>query len=122
MLPQPCLQQPTSCCKPMLSLMFSALRAQARRFGKPGGVRACAAFGGLSKHDQFKELKAGCEVRVTCCRVAAGVMGHAVPGSQHSGPLFCKGHQQHGIPQSLLLCAGVSGTLFATTEQNIEPG
>ncbi len=37
--------------------------AQARRFGKPGGVRACAAFGGLSKLDQFRDLKAGCEVR-----------------------------------------------------------
>jgi ATP-dependent RNA helicase DDX42 len=33
-----------------------------RRFGKPGGLRACAAFGGLSKLDQFKDLKAGCEV------------------------------------------------------------
>ena len=49
------------------------LHAQARRFGKPGGVRACAAFGGLTKHDQFKELKAGCEVcvHVACSLIAA---------------------------------------------------
>lgn len=28
------------------------------------GLRAVAAFGGLSKFDQFKELKAGCEIAV----------------------------------------------------------
>ncbi|KAK9845852.1 hypothetical protein WJX81_004205 [Elliptochloris bilobata] len=40
------------------------IHKEARKFGKPGGVRACAAFGGLSKLDQFRELKAGCEVAV----------------------------------------------------------
>ncbi len=34
----------------------------AGRFGKPYNLSVCAAFGGLSKHTQFKELKAGAEV------------------------------------------------------------
>ena len=34
----------------------------AGRFGKPYSLGVCAAFGGLSKQQQFKELKAGCEV------------------------------------------------------------
>lgn len=37
----------------------------AGRFGKPYGLSVCAAFGGLNKHQQFKDLKAGCEVRHT---------------------------------------------------------
>lgn len=35
-----------------------------RRFAKPYGIKVCAAFGGLNKYDQFKELKAGAEVAV----------------------------------------------------------
>ena len=39
------------------------IHKEARRFGKPYGLRVCAAFGGLSKYEQFKDLKAGSEVR-----------------------------------------------------------
>ena len=108
----------------MTSLKFSVLRAQARRFGKPGGVRACAAFGGLSKHDQFKELKAGCEVRLSnmLSSIAASVMRHAVGGSEHAGLLLCQSHLQYDVPQSLLLCAGKTGNIVLATQQNIEPG
>lgn len=35
----------------------------ADRFGKVYKLRICAAFGGLPKHQQFKELRAGAEVR-----------------------------------------------------------
>ena len=40
------------------------IHKETRRFSKPYNLRVCAAFGGLSKHDQFKDLKAGAEVRV----------------------------------------------------------
>ncbi|PRW59097.1 DEAD-box ATP-dependent RNA helicase 24 [Chlorella sorokiniana] len=40
------------------------IHKEARRFGKPYGLSVCAAFGGLNKHQQFKDLKAGCEVAV----------------------------------------------------------
>jgi ATP-dependent RNA helicase DDX42 len=39
------------------------IHTEARRFGKAYNLRMCAAFGGLNKHDQFKALKAGSEVR-----------------------------------------------------------
>lgn len=45
---------------PFLSHYITPLRAG--RFSKPYGLGVCAAFGGLSKHQQFKDLKAGCEV------------------------------------------------------------
>lgn len=38
------------------------IHKECRRFGKSYGLRMCAAFGGLSKLDQFKDLKAGSEV------------------------------------------------------------
>ena len=41
------------------------IHREARRFSKPYNLRVCAAFGGLSKYEQFKDLKAGSEVR--CC-------------------------------------------------------
>lgn len=40
------------------------IHSEARRFGKALGVRCCGVFGGCSKFDQFRELKAGCEVVV----------------------------------------------------------
>ena len=38
------------------------IHREARRFSKPYGIQACAAFGGLNKYDQCKDLKAGSEV------------------------------------------------------------
>ncbi|KAK9915167.1 hypothetical protein WJX75_005510 [Coccomyxa subellipsoidea] len=40
------------------------IHKETRRFSKPYNLRVCAAFGGISKHDQFKDLKAGAEVAV----------------------------------------------------------
>eukprot|EP00891_Asterochloris_glomerata_P004743 jgi/Astpho2/4743/gw1.00067.63.1_t len=40
------------------------IHRETRRFSKPHALQICAAFGGLSKHQQFKELKAGAEVAV----------------------------------------------------------
>lgn len=37
------------------------IHKEARRFSKPYKLRICAAFGGLSKYEQFKDLKAGSE-------------------------------------------------------------
>lgn len=51
-------RQPTSPTSPPYSPP-----AIAGRFGKPYNLQVCAAFGGLSKHQQFKDLRAGCEVR-----------------------------------------------------------
>ena len=39
------------------------IHREARRFSKPYALRVCAAFGGLSKYEQFKDLKAGSEAR-----------------------------------------------------------
>ncbi|KAB2068641.1 hypothetical protein ES319_A08G045600v1 [Gossypium barbadense] len=35
---------------------------EAKKFAKAYGIRASAVYGGMSKLDQFKELKAGCEI------------------------------------------------------------
>ena len=37
---------------------------EARKFAKPYGVRCAGVFGGASKQEQFKELRAGAEVVV----------------------------------------------------------
>lgn len=42
----------------------STRRLRRRKFAKPYGLRAVAAFGGLSKFEQFKELKSGSEIAV----------------------------------------------------------
>ena len=42
------------------------IHRETRRFSKPHALQICAAFGGLSKHQQFKELKAGAEVSPGC--------------------------------------------------------
>lgn len=39
------------------------IHKEARRFSRPYNLRICAAFGGLSKYEQLKDLKAGAEVR-----------------------------------------------------------
>ena len=38
------------------------IHKEARRFGKPFDLRIAAAVGGLSKHEQFKDLRAGSDV------------------------------------------------------------
>lgn len=43
--------------------LAAQIHAEARRLGRVYDLRVCAAFGGLNKHQQFKELKAGAEVR-----------------------------------------------------------
>ncbi|XP_010506769.1 PREDICTED: DEAD-box ATP-dependent RNA helicase 24 isoform X3 [Camelina sativa] len=37
---------------------------EAKKFSKAYGLRVSAVYGGMSKHEQFKELKAGCEIVV----------------------------------------------------------
>ena len=38
------------------------IHKEARKFGKPYGMRIAAGIGGLSKYEQFKDLKAGADV------------------------------------------------------------
>ena len=45
----------------IISILYSHFSG---RFGKPYNLAICAAFGGLAKHQQIKELKAGAEVAV----------------------------------------------------------
>jgi ATP-dependent RNA helicase DDX42 len=45
---------PPCCCCCVLPLLLAGTT----------GLRAVAAFGGLSKFEQFKELKSGCEIAV----------------------------------------------------------
>lgn len=50
-------------CAPTRELAHQ-IYLEARKFAKPYNLRAAAVYGGVSKHDQFKELKAGCEIVV----------------------------------------------------------
>ncbi len=43
------------------------IHREARKMGKPYNLRICAAFGGLSKYEQFKDLKGGSEVSMLIC-------------------------------------------------------
>ena len=56
------------------------IHREARRFSKGYGLRVCAAFGGLEKRNQVKDLKAGSEVRssppLRFCRCAPSIPGH----------------------------------------------
>ena len=47
---------------------------EARRFGRPHGLRCVAAFGGLSMHAQVKALRAGAEVAVVTPGRAVGLI------------------------------------------------
>lgn len=54
--------------------------AEAKKFAKPFGIRVSGVLGGMSKFEQFKELKAGVEVVVATpvrhqeCEERAGFM------------------------------------------------
>ncbi|GJP78338.1 hypothetical protein CLOP_g8656 [Closterium sp. NIES-67] len=50
-------------CAPTRELA-AQIHGEARRFGKPLGLRVSGVFGGMSKFEQFKELKGGVEVVV----------------------------------------------------------
>ncbi|XP_062004849.1 DEAD-box ATP-dependent RNA helicase 24 [Rosa rugosa] len=50
-------------CAPTRELA-QQIHLEAKKFAKSHGIRVCAVYGGMSKLDQFKELKAGCEIVV----------------------------------------------------------
>eukprot|EP00249_Psilotum_nudum_P022633 c28591_g1_i1 orf=474-2897(-) len=50
-------------CAPTRELA-QQIYTEAKKFAKPCGVRVSGVFGGMSKFEQFKELKAGCEIVV----------------------------------------------------------
>ncbi|KAL6525902.1 DEAD-box ATP-dependent RNA helicase 24 [Orobanche minor] len=50
-------------CAPTRELA-NQIYLEAKKFSKAYGIRVSAVYGGMSKLDQFKELKAGCEVVV----------------------------------------------------------
>uniref|UniRef100_A0A1D1Y952 RNA helicase n=1 Tax=Anthurium amnicola TaxID=1678845 RepID=A0A1D1Y952_9ARAE len=50
-------------CAPTRELAHQ-IYLESKKFAKPHGVRVAAVYGGMSKLDQFKELKAGCEIVV----------------------------------------------------------
>ncbi|KAI9082594.1 hypothetical protein K1719_035463 [Acacia pycnantha] len=50
-------------CAPTRELAHQ-IYLEAKKFAKPYGLRVSAVYGGMSKLDQFKELKAGCEIVV----------------------------------------------------------
>ncbi|WOL04025.1 DEAD-box ATP-dependent RNA helicase 24 [Canna indica] len=50
-------------CAPTRELAHQ-IYLEAKKFAKPYGIRVAAVYGGVSKLDQFKELKAGCEIVV----------------------------------------------------------
>nr|XP_010938236.1 DEAD-box ATP-dependent RNA helicase 24 [Elaeis guineensis] len=50
-------------CAPTRELAHQ-IYLEAKKFAKPYGIRVAAVYGGMSKLDQFKELKAGCEIVV----------------------------------------------------------
>lgn len=77
------------------------IHKETRRFSKPYNLRVCAAFGGLSKHDQFKDLKAGAEVRgvheclfvTSCCNPQICVERHVKIYPVHD--LNCRWRSAH---------------------------
>ncbi|MBT0984707.1 DEAD/DEAH box helicase, partial [Salmonella enterica subsp. enterica serovar Typhimurium] len=50
-------------CAPTRKLAHQ-IYLESKKFAKSHGIRVSAVFGGMSKLDQFKELKAGCEIVV----------------------------------------------------------
>ncbi|KAF9619822.1 hypothetical protein IFM89_009573 [Coptis chinensis] len=48
-------------CAPTRELAHQ-IHLETKKFAKPHGIRVSAVYGGMSKLDQFKELKAGCEI------------------------------------------------------------
>ncbi|EPS66709.1 hypothetical protein M569_08067 [Genlisea aurea] len=50
-------------CAPTRELAHQ-IYLEAKKFSKVHGIRVAAVYGGMSKLDQFKELKAGCEIVV----------------------------------------------------------
>ncbi|KAK1317139.1 DEAD-box ATP-dependent RNA helicase 24 [Acorus calamus] len=50
-------------CAPTRELAHQ-IYLEAKKFAKPHGIRVSAVYGGMSKLEQFKELKAGCEIVV----------------------------------------------------------
>ncbi|KAA8549074.1 hypothetical protein F0562_000758 [Nyssa sinensis] len=50
-------------CAPTRELAHQ-IYLEAKKFAKSHGIRVAAVYGGMSKLDQFKELKAGCEIVV----------------------------------------------------------
>ncbi|KAI3860738.1 hypothetical protein MKX03_014774 [Papaver bracteatum] len=50
-------------CAPTRELAHQ-IYLEAKKFSKSHGIRVSAVYGGMSKLDQFKELKAGCEIVV----------------------------------------------------------
>lgn len=50
-------------CAPTRELAHQ-IYVEAKKFAKAHGIRVSAVYGGMSKLDQFKELKAGCEIVV----------------------------------------------------------
>ncbi|KAK4492640.1 hypothetical protein RD792_003458 [Penstemon davidsonii] len=50
-------------CAPTRELAHQ-IYLEAKKFAKANGIRVSAVYGGMSKLDQFKELKAGCEIVV----------------------------------------------------------
>ncbi|XP_008808687.1 DEAD-box ATP-dependent RNA helicase 24-like [Phoenix dactylifera] len=50
-------------CAPTRELAHQ-IYLEAKKFAKPYGIRVASVYGGMSKLDQFKELKAGCEIVV----------------------------------------------------------
>ncbi|PIA36967.1 hypothetical protein AQUCO_03100010v1 [Aquilegia coerulea] len=50
-------------CAPTRELAHQ-IYLETKKFAKPHGLRVSAVYGGMSKLDQFKELKAGCEIVV----------------------------------------------------------
>eukprot|EP00268_Persea_americana_P027227 TRINITY_DN26671_c0_g1_i1.p1 TRINITY_DN26671_c0_g1~~TRINITY_DN26671_c0_g1_i1.p1 ORF type:complete len:772 (-),score=149.11 TRINITY_DN26671_c0_g1_i1:2598-4913(-) len=50
-------------CAPTRELAHQ-IYLESKKFAKAYGIRVAAVYGGMSKHEQFKELKAGCEIVV----------------------------------------------------------
>ena len=97
--------------RPLAGLCFSAPRAGsvaqltkpfAPSFPAAAGLRVCAAFGGLSKFDQVKELKAGTEVGPTALAALAALI--TAPTAHHGACAQAPLPLQHPIPCPTPLC------------------
>ena len=81
------------------------IHKETRRFSKAYQLRVSAAFGGLSKFEQFKDLKGGSEVMPNLCTNSCSNL--PALSSIVSGNSFLS----HAALQPLLLCACMSRAL-----------
>ena len=92
---------------------------EGRKFAKGFGVRVMGAYGGVSKHEQFKELRAGCEMPPRCrrdharARLFVGAIAEMPPRSR-ARPAVRRSEVVVGTPGRILELMRMKGGMSST--------